>query len=1049
MRTLIAALILISVSTFPVAAKVVVFWHPGFPAVSSQPVAHATLAHALEGMEPVFSDLDRLKDPAALAGADLLVLAYGSAAPADAWGAIMTYLRSGGNLLVLGGQPLRVPVTRMDGKFVEGRPQDTYAHDLNLQHAYEVPAPLGARFAWRAGYSFLPTPAVRARRFFAVEGRLNGLGYMVDADGVEVAAPVIVMDRRAPVHPGCPGGGRGGAGWEAGGRIVMLDFEPEPGYWASDDGVSLIRQSAGYARGGATEFSLELPFSAVKPGETPRVIVHLRNAQRERLGAPLGGVVKIELLSGETVLQTKSVTVAGDREMRVDLAPQPSGFYTVRGVYEEGGRPREFHQNAFWVEDSSLLTSGPVLGVAGDFLNRDGTPFFAMGTNYFTTQEDGWDFAGPRNAWTWEKDFAEMSRHGVNFVRTGVWMPSLAFLDPDSGAAPERFLRNLEAYLLCARRHNIVVNFTFYAFMPRPGMGLTKAPPERGCGAAPAEPAAAVAPPPGPGPNPYLDPAAIRAELNYVRSVVERFKNVPWLCWDLINEPSFSNPDRLWKGNTPNGDPVELAAWQKWLARKYGSLAALASAWAVTPERLKSFDAVPLPAQAELAFSRYGVPREVRALDYNLFAQDSFTEWVRTMVTNIRGTGSKQLVNVGQDEGGVTDRLLNQFYASGGVSFTTNHTYWHDDALLWDSVAAKRPGVPNIVGETGYQPVWSTDGSWRYDELTGFPILERKWALGFAAANSGAVQWDWAREPDFGMKRSDGSAKLWQAMMREMGQFAERAAPWATGLVEPQVAIVLPQSLQLSVLNADALEAQQKCVRALYQYARAEAYAVGEYQIDLLGSPKLIILPSPRGLTRESWEAIRGKVEAGATLLVSGAFDGDPSFHPTGRQDAIGLPFEAGPLTLRETPIEWPGHQARLTFGADKTTFLDRANLPGGGTWAEKPLGKGRILFSALPLELNDNVQAIGDVYRYALKTAGVEPTYSTEVEDPGILICPTRYPHATLYVLTSESPRQQVAFRDGASGATFRGELDAGRAALLLVAPDGKLLATYNWKSN
>ncbi|MGB7759603.1 MAG: beta-galactosidase, partial [Bryobacteraceae bacterium] len=1015
MRSLIAQLILLTLSTFPAAAKVVVFWQPGFPTVSSQPAARETLAKAFEGMEPVFSDLDQIEDPAALAGADLLVLPYGSAAPADAWGAITAYLHSGGNLLVLGGQPLRVPVTRIDGKFVEGRPQDSYARDLGLQHTYAVPVPQGARFAWRAGYSFLPTLEVRARRFFAVEGRLNGLGYMVNSDGVEVAAPVIVVDHRAPAHSGCEGGGQGGAGMVPGGRTVMLDFEPEPGYWASADGVSLIRQSADYARQGATEFSLELPYSTVKPGETPQVIVHLRNAQRERLNAPLAGEVKIEMLSGEKVLETRRLAVTAGGEMRAGLPPQTSGFFTVRGVYEEGGRPREFHQNAFWVEDQALLASGPALGVAGDFLTRDGTPFFPVGTNYFTTEEDGWDFAGPRNAWTWEKDFAEMARHGVNFVRTGVWMPYLEFLDPDTGAAPERFLRNLEAYLLCARRHNIVVNFTFYAFMPRPGMGLTKAPPERGCGA-PAEPAAPAAPPP-PGPNPYLDPAAIRAELNYVLSVVERFKNVPWLCWDLINEPSFSNPDRLWKGNTPNGDPVELAAWRKWLARKYGSVAALAAAWAITPEHLRSFDAVPLPAQDELAFDRYRNAREVRALDYNLFAQDSFTEWVRTMVTNIHGTGSKQLVNVGQDEGGVTDRVLNQFYASGGVSFTTNHTYWHDDALLWDSVAAKRPGVPNIVGETGYQPVWSTDGSWRYDELTGLPILERKWALGFAAANSGAVQWDWAREPDFGMKRSDGSAKLWQGMMREMGQFAEKAAPWATGVVQPQVAIVLPQSLQLSVLNADALEAQQKCVRALYQYARAEAYAVGEYQIELLGSPKLIILPSPRGLTCESWEAIRGKVEAGATLLVSGAFDGDPSLHPTGRQDAIGLPFEPAPLTLRETPLEWPGGEARLTFGGDKTTFLDRAVLPGGGAWAEKPLGKGRILFSALPLELNDNVQAIGDVYRYALKTAGIAPTYSTAVEDPGILICPTRYPKATLYVLTSESPRRQVAFRDSTSG--------------------------------
>jgi len=203
MRNLINAVILVCFSTFPAAAKVVVFWQPDFPTVSTQPVARETLAAALAGLDPVFLGIDQIADPAALAGADLLVLPYGSAAPVDAWGAITTYLRKGGNLLVVGGQPLRVPVTRIDGKFVEGSPQDNYARDLGLQHTYEVPVPPGARFAWRDGYSFLPTPAVRARRFFAVEGPLNGLGYMVDADGSAVAAPVIVEDHPADRRPGC------------------------------------------------------------------------------------------------------------------------------------------------------------------------------------------------------------------------------------------------------------------------------------------------------------------------------------------------------------------------------------------------------------------------------------------------------------------------------------------------------------------------------------------------------------------------------------------------------------------------------------------------------------------------------------------------------------------------------------------------------------------------------------------------------------------------------------------------------------------------------
>jgi hypothetical protein len=93
-------------------------------------------------------------------------------------------------------------------------------------------------------------------------------------------------------------------------------------------------------------------------------------------------------------------------------------------------------------------------------------------------------------------------------------------------------------------------------------------------------------------------------------------------------------------------------------------------------------------------------------------------------------------------------------------------------------------------------------------------------------------------------------------------------------------------------------------------------------------------------------------------------------------------------------------------------------------------------------------MKATGDVYRYALKTAGIGATYSTPVEDPGILICPTRFPHATLYVVTSESPGQEVSFRDQRSGKTFASTLDAGRAALLLAGEDGSMLAAYNWKA-
>jgi hypothetical protein len=257
---------------------------------------------------------------------------------------------------------------------------------------------------------------------------------------------------------------------------------------------------------------------------------------------------------------------------------------------------------------------------------------------------------------------------------------------------------------------------------------------------------------------------------------------------------------------------------------------------------------------------------------------------------------------------------------------------------------------------------------------------------------------------------------------------------------------VLPQSLQLSVFNSTALEAQQNCVRALYYYARASAYAVGEYQTQWLGNPKLILLPSPGTLNEQAWQAILAKVRQGATLLVTGPFDNDEHFHSTARASQLGLELHPGLLTTRENFITWPGGEARLSFSGDKTTFLERTFLPNAQTFFEKALGKGRILLLPLPVELNDNLRAVGDLYRYALRVANVAEAYSTQLDDPGMLICPTEFDQATLYVLASESAASEVSFRDAKSGKVFAGKLEPGRAALLLVSDRGELLASYNW---
>ncbi len=997
--------------------RAVIFQQTGFPTVGSEPLSEAAIHAAFSTAQHV--DVAQLQTGNALRQASVLILPYGSAFPADAWPSILHYLQEGGNLLLLGGEPLRVPVWASEnGAFLQGPVQDSYSRAIDFRHSYAVPR--GSKptsFQWREGYRFLPQITLQPLTVYAQEGRLNGLGYLDEADGTHTASPVIVADH-------------GSSTTMPGSRIVALPFMPSAGFWSSIDGTHLLQAAARYAQTGAIRLQLETQFSAIRPDEIPQLSAVLHRGS----GISSAGSVTVDLRRGDVVLDHATIPLNAN-ETNTSLPFRkalPPGVYTVHATWsaEGGDAPQEFAENGFVVEDLARLQTGNVLSTKGDFLSLGGKPFLPVGTNYFTTEEDGWDFSGPRNDAVWERDFADMQHHGVSFVRTGVWMNPSKFVEAGTGATNERFLRNLEAYLAAAHRHDIAVNFTFFAFTPtvtEPG--------------APAE----TAPP-----NPYLDHRAVAGEQAYVRSVVERFSKVPWLSYDLINEPSFSNPRLIFHGNVPNDDAAELAAWRAWLQQRYGTVTKMANAWRITPDQLDGFKSIPLPAQADLVYDRYGNNRQVRAFDYNLFAQEMYAAWVRGMVQTIRTTGSQQLINVGRDEGGVTNRVLNQFYATAGVSFTTNHTYWQDHALLWDSVAAKRPGMPNITGETGYQPAWNPDGTWRYDEVTGLPIEERKLALGFAAGSSGAMQWDWAREVDFGMQRSDGSAKVWQAVMQRLGAFAQRAVPSATALVAPQVAIILPQSLQLSTHNAEALQAQQTAVHTLFQRNRVEAYAVGEYQVDTLGTPKLIILPSAYGLSDTSWQVIEARVRDGATLLASGPFGADEHMHATLRENSLGIEATLAPLQLRDETLHTSFGELPLTYDSSMAiTVLDRDRLADGGNYIERPLGKGRILYSALPLELNGNDTSTQKVYAHALKVAGVTPTYTTTTMNPGILICPTRYPRATLYVLTSETDTTTISFTDSRSGKTFKGTLDAGRAALLLIDEKGRLVTDYEWHGN
>lgn len=98
-----------------------------------------------------------------------------------------------------------------------------------------------------------------------------------------------------------------------------------------------------------------------------------------------------------------------------------------------------------------------------------------------------------------------------------------------------------------------------------------------------------------------------------------------------------------------------------------------------------------------------------------------------------------------------------------------------------------------------------------------------------------------------------------------------------------------------------------------------------------------------------------------------------------------------------------------------------------------------------LALELIDDVKLLSKVYGWALDEAGVEPIYSTEIDDPSIVISPTVVEQGTPYNVASESSMPRlVSFYDNRSGRDVTLDLQPGRATVLLVSTDGEIPALY-----
>jgi hypothetical protein len=1000
---------------------IVILDEPGFPVIDTAPAPMGLLHRALPGARS--SSAAELDRNLGAKSTRLLVLPYGSAFPLDQWNSIQKFLSRGGNLLTLGGRPFTRPARFEDGAWRVQPETYAFARELLINDYQETPgsahlAPVAnadevigdvSALKWRRAYSMVirlsqQETSARIGASGTVDSQLKTLLWGA-SDGKRVAAPVVQVDHFENQY--------------SGGRWVMLNCQIEKAFLESERAGALIEGLARQALAGAELLRVTPTYPLFLPTEAWQFEFEWNRFQIPAETSTISIAVSYE--GRQEIAQTFPVTMRSFPALQiVTLATSGRrGFHNVEVAMRCGETRCGTYRTAFWVQDEAYLESGPKVTVDDHYFRVDGQRIEVIGTTYMASDAQRLYFRYPNPA-VWDEDMRQIADNGINMLRSGLWT-DWDEVTGSTGVMTERARRTMEAFLMTARRHRLPVQFNLFAFMPEVFGGV----------------------------NPYLDPEAVRREQAFVESVVQPFARVPYLMWDLINEPSFDNPKRFF-GTHPNNDALEAGQWNQWLLRRHGSRDAIESAWRA------SFHGgtVPTPDDQDMnAASANDGGHPLSVFDFNLFAQESFADWAQSMRRAIRGAGSQQLITVGQDEGGALGSPSPAFFGKA-VDFSTMHSWWFNDDLLWDSLAVRQAGIPLLVQETGVMTEVGPDGRPRRTPQADAALIEKK--LGIAVGTgAGAIEWLWninavmrsQQEVSIGAVRPDGTEKPEAQVLEAYAKFARKIESHLSEPRSEDVAILTSQAEQYSVLASQAADAQHRAVRAMNYQCHVAARIITENHVDDIKGSKLIVLPSAQILRDATWAALMAYVREGGNLLLTGPVDRDENWQPRNRLGQLGVSARTATLDYRTTTIEMGAESVDASYSAPAQRALETLEIEGGRSYLEVKPGKGTIFLVASPVELAESPQATAAVYRHVLTAIGIEPGFEVHDLPSGILVRPQVFKDAVLYLLVSESSADQaIDIRDKLSGAKLKLNVPASRTKLVLLdRGTGAVLAQYD----
>ncbi|OPH56357.1 glycoside hydrolase [Paenibacillus ferrarius] len=966
--------------------------------------------------------------------------------PKSAWPDILAFLQRGGGLLSVGGAAFKRPVRREGSGWLVESEQTAYHQQLYIHEILRVEGspirsytaldtiPLlqeqESLFALADTWNMVP----HTTRNSDLPHQMGAAGTMstqiypllksIGKEGREIAAPVVLWENTR--------------GEFIGSRWMFVNVPLSPSFW-SEEGAQTLLAWASFCASGVTELWIKPNYASFEQGEHAMLTIQSQLLGQGAASKTWTLDLRVEHEKGEQAGWNHQMTVQVNKEFNVVRIPVPLDIQ--RGLYRvtckaasEDGELRVLRQG-FWGHDHQLLAEGQPIACGRDYFIKDGHPLPVVGMTYMTS-DVARKFLFLPNADVWDRDMAQMAKAGINWIRTGIWTAYRNIMQVD-GHASEEVLRAIDAFFLTAKKHNLQVTFTFFSFTPETWEGV----------------------------NPYLDPQSVEAQKRFIRSIVSRHRATTHVDWDLINEPSMFDPAQIFSdGPRSSRDVYEREAFVEWLKQRHKHIELLQERWNMSPEQLPTFEAAAIPEAAEINFDVQDMHRAkkgTRWLDYCLFSMEMHNRWAKELYDTIKEICPDHLVVVGQDEALGAQRPSPFFYEEA-VDYTTVHSWWLNDNLVWDGIFAKTAHKPNVIQETGIMYVETPDGRAKRSEIELRSLLERKYAYAFSTGGAGAIHWIWntnfymdnANESHIGALRADGTEKPEADVSYEFGRFMAEIKDLFQDRALEDIVAIFPYSNDFSNRKL-AFDATTRMTRVLAYQMKMPFRGASEYHLDVLEEQpaKLILLPSAHNLDEQAWNQLVDIVKrTGATLLATGPISLDAYWKQTPR-----LTEELGSAELhnvrREERLQLQGAALPVSYGQRRIAEIAKEVRAGnaesstGDAVVDIPLGKGRLIWSPLPVELNERTDTLVELYQHAIESAGVASglQWMQGGDIAGVYGRKLSFKDGFLYVFVSEFAWDvTIEVKDTDTEATYTFTLEKERSVLFAADAGGHLISVY-----